>query len=232
MGEAAEELAELQREIETLLARLAEAERRWQHLIVPTDPENRCSATNLVHYWAMRQVDLRDLQYRLACFGLSSLGRSEAHVQATLHGWRRRSPRCAAGAGTPDHAAVEISDGPRLLDRNATALLGPAPQDRAARIMVTLPSEAMPATPGWCAGSSTPGCASPGSTSPTTTRSPGRRWPPTSARPPWPPTGRAWWRWTWPGPAAHRPTGARAAGPPAATHRNPLGQVVSAAGPG
>ena len=85
MGEAAEELAELQREIETLLARLAEAERRWQHLIVPTDPENRCSATNLVHYWAMRQVDLRDLQYRLACFGLSSLGRSEAHVQATLH---------------------------------------------------------------------------------------------------------------------------------------------------
>ena len=143
MGEAAEELAELQREIETLLARLAEAERRWQHLIVPTDPENRCSATNLVHYWAMRQVDLRDLQYRLACFGLSSLGRSEAHVQATLH---RVAAAIAAmrgrGWNPADHAAVEISDGPRLLDRNATALLGPAPQDRAARIMVTLPSEA------------------------------------------------------------------------------------------
>ena len=143
MGEAAEELAELQREIDTLLARLAEAERRWQHLIVPTDPENRCSAINLVHYWAMRQVDLRDLQYRLACFGLSSLGRSEAHVQATLH---RVAAAIAAmrgrGWNPADHAAVEISDGPRLLDRNATALLGPAPQDRAARIMVTLPSEA------------------------------------------------------------------------------------------
>ena len=143
MPEVGEQLAELHREIDALLGRLAEAERKWQHLIAPTNPENRCSATNLVHYWALRQVDLRDLQYRLACFGLSSLGRSEAHVQATL---RRVAAAIAAmrGAGwnPTDHVAVDIPDGPRLLDRNATALLGPAPQDRAARIMVTLPSEA------------------------------------------------------------------------------------------
>lgn len=143
MAEVAEQLAQLAREVDALLDRLAEAERKWQHLIVPTAAENRCSATNLVHYWALRQVDLRDLQYRLACFGLSSLGRSEAHVQATL---RRVAAAIAAMRGNgwnpSDHVAVDITDGARLLDRNATALLGPAPEDRAARIMVTLPSEA------------------------------------------------------------------------------------------
>ena len=50
---------------------------RWQ-------PGYRASARNIVHYWAIRQTDLRDLQHRLAAFGLSSLGRSEPHVEATL----------------------------------------------------------------------------------------------------------------------------------------------------
>ena len=36
------------------------------------------------HYWSIRQCDLRDLQSRLAAYGLSSLGRSEPHVEATL----------------------------------------------------------------------------------------------------------------------------------------------------
>ena len=76
----------MQREIETLLARLAEAERRWQAPDRPHRPGKSLQRNKsaVVHHWAMRQVDLRDLQYRLACFGLSSLGRSEAHVQATL----------------------------------------------------------------------------------------------------------------------------------------------------
>jgi len=143
MSAVAEQLDLLQREVDALLDRLAEAELRWQHWIAPVAPEHRCSATNLVHYWALRQTDLRDLQYRLAAFGLSSLGRSEAHVQATL---RRVSAAITAmrgqGWNPSGQVAVDIADGARLLDRNATALLGPAPEDRAARIMVTLPAEA------------------------------------------------------------------------------------------
>ena len=78
------ELAPLAGEIDALLSRLADAEVEWQPWIDRVANEHRRSAINLVHYWALRQTDLRDLQWRLAAFGLSSLGRSEAHVQASL----------------------------------------------------------------------------------------------------------------------------------------------------
>jgi len=41
------------------------------------------SASNLAHYLAMRQFDLRHLQDRLAHAGLSSLGRAEASILST-----------------------------------------------------------------------------------------------------------------------------------------------------
>ncbi|PND59033.1 pyruvate kinase [Mycobacterium sp. ENV421] len=143
MSADAQQLARLQSDVDALLAQLADAELRWQPWTDPVADENRCSATNLVHYWAMRQVDLRDIQQQLTAVGLSSLGRSEAHVQATL---RLVSAALAAMRGqgwTPnDQVCVEVAEGSRLLERNATELLGPAAEDRAARIMVTLPSEA------------------------------------------------------------------------------------------
>ncbi|AKK28355.1 pyruvate kinase [Mycobacterium sp. EPa45] len=143
MSTDAQQLAQLQSDVDALLAQLADAELKWQPWTDPVADENRCSATNLVHYWALRQVDLRNVQQQLAELGLSSLGRSEAHVQATL---RLVSAAIAALRGqgwTPsDEVCVEIPEGTRLLERNAAELLGPAAEDRAARIMVTLPSEA------------------------------------------------------------------------------------------
>ena len=44
----------------------------------------RESARNLLHYLALRGHDLRPLQLRLAALGLSSLGRAESHVLATV----------------------------------------------------------------------------------------------------------------------------------------------------
>ena len=144
MPPGAEELDRLQCEIDALLSALTEAEYTWAEFLGGVNPEHRRSAINLVHYWALRQLDLRDLQWRLKEFGLSSLGRSEANVQATLllvssaisamRGGKWIAPTC--------DPVVDIGGGEQLLDRNATALLGPAPTDRAARIMVTLPTEA------------------------------------------------------------------------------------------
>ncbi len=143
MSEPAEQLRLLQRDIAALLDRLADAEQRWRQWIEPVADEHRRSAINMVHYWALRQVDLTALQSRLAEFGLSSLGRSEAHVQATLS---RVSAAISAMRGAPfrpaGQAVVHFEDGRRLLECNAEALLGPAATDRAARIMVTLPTEA------------------------------------------------------------------------------------------
>ena len=77
-------LVGLLEQIDGLLTSLSDAESSWAGWLSAVAPEHRSSARNLVHYWAIRQFDLRKLQATLAEFGLSSLGRSEAHVQATL----------------------------------------------------------------------------------------------------------------------------------------------------
>src|SRR5215831_8193308 len=47
-------------------------------------PDHQCSARNLLHYVAFRRDDVRDLQHQLAALGLSSLGRSEGCLLASL----------------------------------------------------------------------------------------------------------------------------------------------------
>lgn len=137
------QLLQLEHEVNQLLTNLGEAESLWSQWLTAVAAEQRTSARNLVQYWAIRQSDLRDLQSRLAAFGLSSLGRSEAHVEATLslvhsaigamlgNGWR-----------PPPPPTVRIEAGARLLRQRTIDLLGPQPMGRVTRIMVTLPSEA------------------------------------------------------------------------------------------
>ncbi len=139
-----EQLARLERELDALLALLADAELHWRELIADVAPEHRRSAVNLVHYWALRQVDLRDLQWRLQGFGLSSLGRSEANVAATLQLVSAAVAAMRGPSWNPStyHPVVGIGEGAALLARNATEVFGPADEGRAARIMVTLPTEA------------------------------------------------------------------------------------------
>lgn len=137
------ELVRLLEQLDGLLDRVEAAESTWQEWLASVAAYYRSSARNIVHYWAIRQCDLRDLQTRLGAFGLSSLGRSESHVQATL-----RLVRCAVLAMLEDSwqppapSIVDAEEGRQLLRRRSVELLGPAPSDREARIMVTLPSSA------------------------------------------------------------------------------------------
>ena len=121
---------------------LVAAESQWAGQIERVDERNDASALNLAHYWAVRQFDLRDLQQRLAAFGLSSLGRCEPHVQATLEAIDTAIEALTGHAGSPRKPVVGFDDGPRLLRRRAVELFGPEPANRQTRIMVTLPSEA------------------------------------------------------------------------------------------
>ncbi|MGZ8812930.1 MAG: pyruvate kinase [Mycobacterium sp.] len=137
------ELVRLLAQLDDLLESLEAAELEWSDWLPTVAPEFRASARNIVHYWAIRQYDLRDLQARLGTFGLSSLGRSEPHVEATLR--LVRSAVVAILEDTwrpPEPAAVSAEEGRELLRRRAVELLGPAPAGRETRIMVTLPSEA------------------------------------------------------------------------------------------
>ena len=102
------------------------------------------SVLNLAHYLVLRRHDLRPLQRRLMTLGLSSLGRLEGRVLATLDAV---AAALAALAGEPAGARRHPSErqffrGEARLARNAAGLFGPPPRGRPGRIMVTLGSEA------------------------------------------------------------------------------------------
>ncbi|WP_296887225.1 pyruvate kinase [Thiobacillus sp.] len=103
------------------------------------------SARNLLHYLSLRRRDLRPLQLRLAALGLSSLGRAEAHVLATvdevLSVLNRLDQRACPAVGK-ETEVIDFSHGERLLADHTNALLGEADAGRKVRIMVTMPSEA------------------------------------------------------------------------------------------
>jgi len=103
------------------------------------------SARNLLHYIALRRHELRPLQKQLSALGLSSLGRAESHVLASLNRVLETLHRLAQ-LPLPEPiwpAAIEDFDvGIDLLEQHTEALLGPPPENRMARIMVTMPTEA------------------------------------------------------------------------------------------
>ena len=105
----------------------------------------RDSADNLLHYLSLRRHDLRPLQLRLAALGLSSLGRAESHVLATVDAVLEVLRRLASRAPPQTRGPVPTLDfahGQRLLADHTDALLGTAAPGRSVRIMVTMPSEA------------------------------------------------------------------------------------------
>src|SRR5690242_19207313 len=79
-----DDLAALLDETEELQSRCRAAEKRHEALLARLPDDQRASAANLLHYMTLRGGDVRGLQGRLARLGLSSLGRSEAHVGATI----------------------------------------------------------------------------------------------------------------------------------------------------
>lgn len=103
----------------------------------------RPSALNLAHYLALRRRDLRPFQEALVPWGLSSLGRSEAHVLASLDAVlvslaALAGARAPAGMpARPDPRAFRL--GERLLSRNARRLFGPPAEGRPTHLMVTVP---------------------------------------------------------------------------------------------
>ncbi len=103
----------------------------------------RASAQNLLHYLSVRQRDLRELQLQLAELGLSSLGRMEGHVLATLSAVSGALSAIAGRSRSSGNVVPPVSmrGGSASLQEHAAELFGP-PSSRPSRIMVTMPSEA------------------------------------------------------------------------------------------
>lgn len=98
------------------------------------------SLRNFAHYLALRSHDLRPLQALLGQCALSSLGRSEAHVMATLD-CLLALVAAVLGQSAPIEPAAPttFATGRQLLSANRVRLFGPLPTDRPSHIMVTMP---------------------------------------------------------------------------------------------
>jgi pyruvate kinase len=141
---SADQRAELIERLSAIREELMAEADGWQSWVTGREADRDASARNLLQYLALRRHDLRDLQDPLTALGLSSLGHSEGHVQASvdavLNVLSVLDGRPRAGAANP--APISCASSRALLAARARALLGPAPRGRPTRIMVTMPSEA------------------------------------------------------------------------------------------
>jgi len=135
-------LDELIRRLGEIRRALAESETAFESRIARVHPTYLKSARNLAHYIGLRHHDIRPLQEKLAQLGLSSLGRAEAHVMATLDAVLTAVHGLAGRTWQHLPRALDFVEGNRLLREHTETLLGPSPANRAVRIMVTMPSEA------------------------------------------------------------------------------------------
>ena len=101
------------------------------------------SASNLAQWLALRATDLSELQAPLSTLGLSTLGRLDAHVGASVKAVIAALSRIA-GQGAQDYPdPVTFETGDSVLLARRDALFGAQEaDDPRTRVMVTLPSEA------------------------------------------------------------------------------------------
>ena len=116
---------------------------RWSARI--DRPAFRVGALNFAHYLAFRRQDLRPLQRRLMALGLSSLGRAESRVLASLD--TVILALCGiAGSAAPEGirwpSQRQFFRGERYLAQNCQEIFGEPQVGRVGRILVTLGTDA------------------------------------------------------------------------------------------
>jgi pyruvate kinase len=139
-------------EIESLISRLQpirlevlQAEQHFRKELDHVYSGNLQSARNLVHYLSLRRHDIRELQEDLGRLALTSLGRLESRVIATLDALMALLHKLAGKnwkGRAIEETFAEFDSGSILLEKHTVEALGEAPADRNVRIMVTMPSEA------------------------------------------------------------------------------------------
>ncbi|MCZ6776290.1 MAG: pyruvate kinase, partial [Ignavibacteria bacterium] len=124
-------------------AHAKDLEAKFSSQLSMVQPSFAESAKNLVHYLALRQHDLRDLQSKLDDLGVSALGQAEAHVMAnvvTVKDMLRQL--IESKESEPEDVVVSMKKAAKLTKSNTNALLGKKLKGSSVRIMVTLPTDA------------------------------------------------------------------------------------------
>jgi pyruvate kinase len=131
----------LRERLERLRAAVAAAADDAADRLTDLPDERQDAARNLLHYLALRQHDLEELDRSLHAFGLTGLAGLEAavlpHIDAMLGTLRALDGESTEAALEP----ARLHPAQNQLSRNTDRLFGPRPEHRATRFMVTLPPQ-------------------------------------------------------------------------------------------
>lgn len=137
------DIRRLSDQLKSISGRARALESEYSAELHAVHPEFRDSARNLVHYLALRQTDISDLQQELATLGLSSLGRAERDVMGSMRAvWSALRNLSGDAAHDPDTDGSTLELRNRTADKHKAAILGDHPSGRDVNIMVTLPTDA------------------------------------------------------------------------------------------
>lgn len=133
----------LSEQLDKIMERAEKLEARFTDALAQIHPDYRESARNLVHYVALRRVDIRELQEQLDYLGLSLLGRAEKNVMSTIRAIRNALGKIADGKDYDlDENRRNLEQSNHRLRAHIDDFFGVNTDGRDVRIMVTLPEEA------------------------------------------------------------------------------------------
>jgi len=136
-------VAELLEQIELIESEAKELEKKYEKRLKKIHPANQKSALNLIHYLALRNQDIRDLQNTLGQLGISRLGRAESHVMASIAAVKNLLYKILKNEQMEEEKLqVSFKKGRKILKANTSSLLGKKLKGSKVRIMVTLPTDA------------------------------------------------------------------------------------------
>jgi len=130
-------------EIGWIIGKIKKAELEYEHLIQQVHPSFQKSAQNLIHYRALRTIDITNIQKDLGDLSLSRIARAEPHILASLQNCIY-TLKILIGEESfgQETGNISIKKARKLLRSHTKNLLGYRSKGRRVRIMVTLPSEA------------------------------------------------------------------------------------------
>ena len=125
---------------------ILEKEKEATDMIKGVHPNHRESARNFIRYLALRTHNLKKIQDKLSCLGLSSIGHSErytlANIENILFFLHSLEGENFQPSYEPGSHPINFYTTRNLLKENTIQLFGESNRTVPTRIMVTMPSEA------------------------------------------------------------------------------------------
>lgn len=136
-------VTEILEQLEQIESEAKDLEKKYQKRLKKVHPANQKSALNLIHYLALRNTDIRELQNTLGQLGISRLGRAESHVMASIAAVKNLLIKILKKEQVEEEKPpVSFKKGRKIIRSNTSALLGKKLKGSKVRIMVTQPTEA------------------------------------------------------------------------------------------